>query len=141
MIIYALIGIMLLVLLIGGAVNWVRSLRAQGETFVRERFPNARLIVPSANFMGQESLGALQLRGNGTLAITEQELFFKMWVTQRELHIPLAQIEKVENVRSYLGKSVGMPLLKVSFQNSSGAADSAAWYLHNLEEVKQLLVR
>ncbi|MEO8608015.1 MAG: hypothetical protein ABI690_09050 [Chloroflexota bacterium] len=40
----------------------------------REKFPNAKLIIPNVNFYGQESKGVMQMRGNGTLVLTDSEL-------------------------------------------------------------------
>src|SRR5512147_2315477 len=91
--------------------------KARGEA-ARQRFPNARAIVAGANFFGQQSHGVTQLRGNGTLVITDSEVYFEMWLPRRELTIPLSAVQGSETVRGFLGKTVGRPLLKINFLNN-----------------------
>ena len=86
----------------------------------------------SANCFGIESAGAWQIRGNGCLAATGDEVLFIMWVPRRELLIPRTRIIAVERTRSHLGKTIGRPLLRVRFTNDSGDEDSVAWYVKDL---------
>jgi MFS family permease len=81
-----------------------------------------------ANFFGQESLGAAQMRGNGALVLTRAGLHFFMAVPERELEIPASAIAGTEIVRWHLGKSVGRELVKVRFRTPAGE-DSAAWWV------------
>src|SRR5512134_3616363 len=115
-----ILGIVALVAAILAAVfiplRWRAARRAQAA---RERFPNARLIVPGANFFGQQSHGVTQMRGNGTLVLTDSELYFERWLLRRDYHIPLSAIQGVETPNSFLGKTVFQPLLKVIFQNEA----------------------
>jgi hypothetical protein len=104
---------------------------------IGKKFPNARLIVPGANFYGQESKGKMQMRGNGTLALTEEELYFEWLVPRREFRIPLSAIQAVETPSSYLGKTNFRPLLKVVFQNDAGQTDSMAWLVPDVEAARQ----
>jgi hypothetical protein len=92
-----------------------------------------------ANFFGIESRGVMQIRGNGILLLTDTDLVFGMFRPTREFLIPLANIEKVELVKSHLTKTVFQPLLKVYFTNEEGAADSVAWWLANPAEWKNVL--
>ncbi len=86
----------------------------------------------SANCFGLESKGVTQLRGNGCLAATNDELLFIMWIPRRETRIPRAWITSVERARSHLGKTIFRPLLLVRFTNDQGAQDSVAWYVRDL---------
>jgi hypothetical protein len=61
------------------------------------------------------------MRGNGTLILTGGELLFKQWVVNEEFRIPLKSIQSIETPRSFLGKTQGIQLLKVSYLNESGA--------------------
>lgn len=121
------------------ALLWLHRLAAQRAQAARERFPNARLIVPGANFFGQESHGLTQLRGNGTLVLTDNELHFERWLSRREYRIPLHAIRAIEMATSYLGKSIFRPLLKVVFVDEAGNTDSMAWYVPDVEDLKRTL--
>lgn len=119
--------------------NALRKVANQREAAARERFPDAVRVIRGANFFGQESKGVGQLRGNGTLVITPNEVFFELWVTKRELLISLATIQGIETPKSHLGKTYGTSLLKVVYTNEQGQPDSAAWAVANLTEVKDVL--
>ena len=90
------------------------------------------LLDDSANFFGVESRGAGQIRGNGCLAATEDEVLFLMWLPRRQLRIPRDRITLIERTGSHLGKTVGRPLLLVRFTRDDGHADSAAWLVRDL---------
>lgn len=93
----------------------------------------------NANFFGIESHGAMQIRGNGILLLTNTNLVFGMFRLTREVLIPLTKIEKIELAESHLTKTVFQPLLKVYFTNEAGDADSVAWWLANPTEWKNVL--
>jgi hypothetical protein len=138
--VFVAMGVFVLVLLavIGGVtLVVVRRLSARGERDARERFPNAHQIINGANYCGQESRGAGQWRGNGTLVLTDEELYFKQWVSQSEFRIPLRAIQSLETPLSHLGKTTLRPLLKVNYINPQGERDSMAWSLADVEGVKR----
>ena len=91
------------------------------------------LIDERANSFGVDSRGAAQIRGNGVLAASDDEVMFLMWLPRRQLRIPRNLITGVQRVKSHLGKTVGRDLLKVSFTNSEGNPDSIAWHVDALE--------
>ena len=86
----------------------------------------------SALFFGVESRGAGQLRGNGCLGASSEQMLFVMWMPRREFSIPRDRITSIERTRSHLGKRIGRDLLKVSYTNDDGAPDSIAWYVTDL---------
>jgi hypothetical protein len=87
-----------------------------------------------ANFFGLASLGSVQLRGNGSLALTRDKLgFMRAMSKQPPLMIPRSAIQKVETTRSHLGKTVGRPLLTVHFVNAAGEVDVVAWSVRDVE--------
>lgn len=90
----------------------------------------------NVNFFGQESKGLGQVRGNGSLILTESELYFAMWTPKRILRIPIHMITQVENPppKWHLKKTMNRSLLKVNFTNEQGQDDSAAWIVPELEE-------
>lgn len=90
------------------------------------------LLDEGSNFFGLQSKGVRQIRGNGCLALSPDEILFVMWWPRRELRIARDRITGVERTKWHIGKTVGRNLLKVHFVNDAGAADSAAWYVSDL---------
>ncbi|NDJ51565.1 MAG: hypothetical protein GYB68_00600 [Chloroflexi bacterium] len=129
-----LLGLALVFTLIFALIALLAKRRADAA---KARFPGAVTIV-SANFFGQESLGMAQVRGNGTLVLTNSELFFEKWAPHTEYHIPLRQITQIETVPSFLGKGTSAgPLLKVVYQDDRGGSDAIAWLLRDVEGFKR----
>jgi hypothetical protein len=93
-------------------------------------------FAQTVNYFGQESKGLGQVRGNGSLILTDSELYFEMWAPKRVLRIPKHMIKLVENPppKWHLKKSKGRPLLKIHFTNEQGIEDSAAWIVPELED-------
>ncbi|MHA1683569.1 MAG: hypothetical protein ACTSUE_21705 [Promethearchaeota archaeon] len=101
-----------------------------------------RIIIKScdfANFFGVKSKGLKQVRGNGTLLLLEDELWFEMIIPRRQVRIPRSRITGVEVVKKFLGKRRAMSLMKVNFTNDDGIEDAAAWMVTNLDEWVQIL--
>ena len=86
-----------------------------------------------ANSFGVESAGPWQVRGNGSLALTDDELLFAQWVPSRLLRIPRESILEVTTARAHLGKTTGRKLLKVTWTNEVGERDSIALWVKDLD--------
>ena len=130
-------GLVVLFLILGivfGAVR--RSLRRA----VQDRFGLLRIRRQEvgANFFGQTSKGWKQVRGNGALVLTHDQLWFRLALPAREWDIPLADIILVEIKRSHLGKRCAWPLLYVEFHTEHGA-DSIAWVVRDAEAWREAL--
>lgn len=97
------------------------------------------LSCEGANFFGQESLKVKQVRGNGVLILTKEELIFEYWTSKRVLRIPKSKILGLEKTKWHLGKTKGVNLLKVRFTNEESIEDSAAWWVKNIEQWTQML--
>ncbi|OMD36060.1 hypothetical protein BSK56_32485 [Paenibacillus borealis] len=97
---------------------------------VRKQMSACEIIFSErlANFYGLSSLGPGQLRGNGWLALTKDSLMFKMYFPAKSLTIPLETINRVEAVRTHLGKTgkAGSSLLRISYL-SGEHEEAAAW--------------
>ena len=106
-----------------------RRLRAEVEAEVGD---SARRTA-NARGLGLESRGASQVRGNGWLVLTDDELRFRQWVPDRETRIPLTTVTEVETVRWWLGKTVGSRLLCVRWRTPDGAEDAMAWEVRDLD--------
>lgn len=87
----------------------------------------------SANFFGQKSKGMSQVRGNGVLALSDGNLYFGMFMPEKELLIRCDRITGLRSEKSFLGKSKFTPLLIVSFKNDDGIEDEAAWLVKDLQ--------
>jgi hypothetical protein len=83
-------------------------------------------------FFGRASAGRGQIRGNGDLALTADELVFVMWVPRRTLRIPRPAIEAVDTPRGFLGKTSGARLLRVQWRDGD-AVDEAAWEVRDVD--------
>ena len=92
---------------------------------------DAVLCDTMANSFGVSSRGRTQVRGNGCLCLGREQLVFVQWIPQRRLEIPRSSLLRVEEVRSHLGKSKGVPLVKVCFTNRAGEEDSVAWIVRD----------
>ncbi|MDD5394242.1 MAG: hypothetical protein PHE17_14610 [Thiothrix sp.] len=115
-----------------------------GQEVLESRYPLDKPILSDAGayFVGVESKGRLQLRGNGALALTATELWYKAAFFSTELVIPMQDINHVELVDSHLGKVVfGRKMLKVYFKNINDQADSVAFLVNNESLWRQSLER
>ncbi len=132
--------IVLIVILIVAAVTVVQKFilgyyRRRLLSVVEDRFAGRKIILMAlnANYFGHKTEGGKQIRGNGALVLTEDELWFSLAVPQRELSIPINQITAVELTRSHLGKTVFRSLLAVSF-NHQGRQEQIAWAVNDPEK-------
>ena len=95
---------------------------------VRQRTEGQDIILQTGNAssFGQTSKGIKQIRGNGALILTTEDIRFLMAVPRNEIEIPLSQVTSVSLPKSHLGKTVFQPLLRVEFESLEGK-DSIAW--------------
>lgn len=117
------------------------SLFTEGlETDVEQRTAGQDVIMQTgnANSFGQSSKGIKQIRGNGALILTRQEIQFLMAVPRSKITIPLSQVTSVSLLRSHLGKTVFKPLLWVEYQSLEGP-DSIAWAVQHPEQWKSAI--
>ncbi len=115
------------------------------KIYAKYQLQDAIIIVKNANFFGQKSLGYIQIRGNGVLALTSDKLFFEMWLPKKGIEIPINRITYINNPIQFLGKTKLRSLLKVTFINQNGQTDSAAWQISELDrwtnELHKLLMK
>ena len=118
-----------------------RKTRERVAQDVRARLGAGRVLLleDGANSFGVESKGRAQIRGNGCLAATLDEILFVMWFPRREVRIARSAVTAVERAKSHLGKTVGRPLLRVRFTNDEGRPDSVAWWVADVSEWGALL--
>jgi hypothetical protein len=104
-----------------------RAERAEDE--LREELGDRVRRIETARGLGLRSAGRGQIRGTGTLVLTDEELRFRQWVPRRETRIPLAAVTDVGKERWWLGKTVGKQLLRVTWVADGGAEDAMAWHV------------
>ena len=118
-----------------------KKLRDRAADEVRASLGAERVLLleDGANSFGVESGGRWQIRGNGCLAVTADEILFVMWWPRREVRIPRSAITAVERAKSHLGKTVGRALLRVRFTNDEGRPDSVAWWVGDVSRWEAVL--
>ncbi len=137
---FVLLVPVLLALLFFFLKRFLNNLKRKRAEELFNNYHKDRIIYFSkeVNFFGQKSEGKRSIRGNGSLILTPDRLHFKKWVPHEDLIIPLKNIENVERVDSFLGKSKNRPLLKIDFQKD-GTMDSAAWLIDNMQNWESVL--
>lgn len=131
----------LLAVLFYTARSILNNLKRKRAEELFKNYHKDRIIYFSreVNFFGQKSKDGLNIRGNGSLLLTPDQLHFKKWLPDQDLIIPLKDIKNVERVDSFMGKSKNKPLLKIDFNNKNGEIDSAAWFLDNMHNWEKVL--
>jgi hypothetical protein len=127
-----LAGLIVFVAVMRGIMSLVRRRLFQQ---IRRKFSGQTIIRMSigANFFGQTSRGLGQIRGNGALVLTPNQLHFALFAPRRELTIELGDVVSLSTPRVHLGKTMGAKLLRVDFR-ADGGEDAAAWAVRDLEE-------
>jgi len=120
---------LLFVLIMFPVARRARRLKAEMEAEVGDDAERSENVQG----LGLESRGKGQVRGNGWLVLTADELRFRQWVPDRETRIPRAAITAVETDRWWLGKSVGVKLLIVRWRTPEGGDDAMAWRVRDLD--------
>ncbi len=103
---------------------------------ILDKFKDKSIILSSdnANFFGQQSRKSTQVRGNGVLILSAEDLYFEMWIPKKILQIPISSVLNIEITKSFLHKSAFRKLLKVVFTNQEGEEDAAAWWVTSLDK-------
>jgi hypothetical protein len=102
--------------------------RKKMEQAILQKFNKEDLLAanPRANFFGMKSKGGRQIRGNGALVLTKNELYFLRACPEMEYRIPIEKITGVSLPKSFNGKSIFYPLLCITYQADNGE-DAMAW--------------
>ena len=127
-------GILLVVALVFVlAMLPVRARAKRLEAGLEEELGEGILRRANAQGLGLESRGKSQVRGNGWLVLTADELRFRQWVPERETVVPLAAMTDVGTEKTWLGKWVGRRLLRVRWRTPDGGTDAMAWNVQDLD--------
>ncbi len=116
------------------AILFFRSLKASAlKRLHSRREDEAILFCKSANFSGFSSLGFKQIRGNGLLALYEDELVFEMLLPAKEVVVPVAAIKHIDTVKTHAGRGLMYPQLHIIYENND-KTEGVAWAVKHLEE-------
>lgn len=124
-------GLVLVALFLRGIVGAVAN---AGASAISSVYATDEIVLSDdlANCFGKKSRGAMQMRGNGGLVLTEELLHFIPLAGTPRVKVSLADVTEVKLVRSFLGKSVGRQLLMVAYDDH-GAAEAAAFVVKEPE--------
>jgi len=114
-----------------------KSIQSRLGKYIQKKFDKKDIIgaTTRANFFGEKAKGSKQLRGNGALVLTKNQLFFVRAVPLKEFKIPIRSISKVSLPASFNGKSVFSKLLCVHYTIGE-EKNSIAWEVKNPETWK-----
>jgi hypothetical protein len=124
----AIVAIFAVLVLVGAS----RLRRARKAYEARVAAAGEAVLSGQANFFGQASAGKSQIRGLGTLVLTETELVFVQLVPARELRVSRESITSTGVTRHFLGKTQGRDLLVVTW-DVNGMGDAAAFDTPNID--------
>lgn len=131
LIVFGTIGLIVGVLLL--VKRWfiamIATARAKLDAIAAGRVP--KRIDDRANFFGLESKSAMQLRGNGVLALYDSEVIFVQLMIDHVIRIPVDSITEITTVKGWKGKTIFRDLLKVSW-STAGTPESVVWFVMDL---------
>ncbi len=116
------------------------STRRKLETHIQKNFDRSEIIgvTTNANFFGEQSKGAKQVRGNGALVLTKDQIYFIRAVPFKEYTITLKSVSRVSLPNSFNGKSIFSKLLCIQYETGS-ESDAIAWAVKNPESWKKAI--
>ena len=121
MIVVAVIVAALAVGIVFGVLG-VRSLVAGAQRRSVDALSGHQVVTAEqVRSLGVASRGRRQVRGTGTLALCHDRVIFVQWVPHAVLEMPFMSITTADTVTSHLGKSVGGPVLRLSWMTPDGA--------------------
>ena len=115
------------------AASIVRGGRRRAEARLAE-VPGAVRRTTAATSVGLTSLGPGQLRGTGTLVLTDAEVAFAQWRPDHLVRIDRAAIAEVDTTRTHLGKTMKTDLLRIRWNDAAaGDEDTLALFVRELD--------
>ena len=107
----------------------------RGRVRAQERLaevPGPTLRSTAATSLGRESQRGDQVRGTGTLVLTEAEVAFAQWRPDHLVRIPRPGIVEVDTTRSHLDKTMNHDLLRIRWATPDGE-DTVAFFVRDLD--------
>jgi len=127
------LGVLIVLVFSGAGLLLINFIKLRTTCILKE-FEGHQIVLKDyqSNFFGQLSLKSKQIRGNGLLLLSNDRLFFEMYLPRKKLIIPLKNIRLLKTPRFFMDKSKMSKLLQVDFINVHGQKDSAAWAVKDL---------
>jgi len=100
---------------------------------------NFLYLDEKAIFFGIKTSGFRTLRGNGIFIITEKQIYFSLFLPDKEYKIKIDSIEEIRTGKSFLGKTKFRELLIIDFKENDARLNSAAWLLSDLNQAIETL--
>ena len=119
----------------------LRMKQMQQATHVLDEYQLEKTIAytSAANFIGIESVGVRQVRGNGFLLLTDTNLVFERLAPKLRVKIPVRKIQRVDLVQSFLGKRNVKAILRVVYLNDEAQLDSMGILVRETERWQRLI--
>jgi hypothetical protein len=128
-----LFGILLVTLAVSAVIAVVIVRNGRAKALARlEEVPGPVRRSMAATCLGVESAGAGQVKGTGTLVLTDAEVAFAQWRPDRLIRVPRSAIAEVDTTRSYLGKTLNADMLRIRW-TAQGNPDTVAFFIRELD--------
>ena len=128
-----LFGILLVTLAVSAVIAVVIVRNGRTKALARlEEVPGPVRRSMAATCLGVESAGAGQVKGTGTLVLTDAEVAFAQWRPDRLIRVPRSAIAEVDTTRSYLGKTMNADMLRIRWTDK-GNPDTVAFFIRELD--------
>lgn len=132
-------AVLLLVILAAVVVSMVvaavivRRSQSRAATALSGVGPARRTVAATA--LGMTGDDDVELRGTGTLALTDDDLAFAQWRPEHLLRIPRSAITHVDTTREHLGKTMKTDVLRVTWRSpgaGGGQERSVAFFIRDV---------
>lgn len=125
-----------LVILIISFFIFLKRKQDELEEVFQKRFAGrkVKLLEKHAIFVAQESDGYSHFRGQGYLALSDDELYFKRVLGNKTIFLPITVILEAGETNRLGGQSLGRRMLHIRFKNPSGQNDSVALQVKELQQ-------
>ena len=117
----------------------VKQMKQANRLLEEYKEENILAYTSAANYIGVESSGYEQLRGNSFLLLTSHFLLLERLAPEKRIMIPLRKIFRVDQVSSFLGRRNLKPILRVAFSNDEGEQDTLGILLRDPDKWEQLI--
>ena len=117
----------------------VKQMKQANRLLKEFKEENILAYTSAANYIGLESSGYKQVRGNSFLLLTSHFLLLERLAPEKRLTIPLRKIYRVDQVSSFLGRRNIKPILRAAFTNDEGEQDTLGILLKKPDKWEQLI--
>jgi hypothetical protein len=135
------IGIVLFTVLLYVILMQVRVKQVKQANQLLEEFSEENILgyTTSVNYIGVESSGLEQIRGNGFLMLSSHFLLFERLTPNKRIMIPLRKVYRVDQVPSFLGRRNIKPVVRIAFADDRGNQDKLGLLLRDPDKWQHLI--